>query len=289
MTSPRQFPKRRLPKNRVLPWLMALGIMPVAAHTLDADITYTPPDWPVALQADLYRPSGPGPYPVVLMVHGGSWRIGSRKDGYITSLCKQLSDAGIACLSASYRLVPAGRFPASGDDLRQALRWIRRSGPGYGLDPARTGAWGYSAGAHLVALLGAEPAADPEGARIRAVVAGGTPADLRLWPDSDAVNAYLGVPLKTDPARWAAASPVTRVNAGSAPFFLYHGRLDRLVEPGQAERLRDALQAAGVPVTLRWLPFSGHITTALFPGHVVDEAIAFLQANLSAPVAVPGP
>lgn len=266
--------------KRLLPLFLVLVAMSASGQRLDADITYTPAGWPEPLLADLYRPSGAGPYPVVLMVHGGGWRSGDRKDHHVASLCRKLADAGIACLSVSYRLGVAGRYPASGDDLRQALRWIRRAGADHGLDATRTGAWGYSAGAHLVALLGAEPGADPEAARLRAVVAGGTPADLRLWPDSDMVNAYLGVSRAADPARWARASPVTRVNAGSAPFFLYHGRLDNLVEPEQAERLRDALQAAGVAVTLRWLPYSGHISAALFPGQVGDEAVRFLQKAL---------
>lgn len=277
-------------RPRTLPTLllMLLGAMPANARVLEADITYTPAGWPTPLQADLLRPSGAGPYPVVLMVHGGGWRSGTRKDEHVASLCRALVDAGIACLSASYRLGAAGRYPASSDDLRQALRWIRREGPAHGLDAARTGAWGYSAGAHLVALLGAEPDADPEGAKVRAVVAGGTPADLRQWPDSDMVNGYLGVSRAVDPVRWASASPVTRVNAGSAPFFLYHGRLDDLVEPEQAERLRDALQAVGVPVTLRWLPYSGHITAAVFPGKAADEAIAFLGGVLT-PAQKPSP
>ncbi len=244
------------------------------------DITYTPPDWPAPLQADLYRPDTTGPHPVVLMVHGGGWRSGSRQDGYVTQLCRAVVRADMACLSVSYRLVPAARHPAPQHDLQQALRWLLSDGPALGLDPQRVGAWGYSAGAHLVALLGAEPAHDGTMAPVRAVVAGGTPADLRLWPNSEMVNGYLGDALSAQPQRWAEASPVTRVTARSAPFFLYHGRLDRLVEPTQAELMQQALQSSGVPVTLRWMPLKGHITAALFPGAVADEAIAFLTRHL---------
>lgn len=273
---------RNHPMRHALPLLFASLCLPAHADRVLHDITYTPPGWPAALQADLYRPASAGPHPVVLMVHGGGWRSGSRQDSYVTTLCQALVRAGMACLSASYRLVPEGRHPAPRDDLQQALRWLKREGPAHGLDEQRVGVWGYSAGAHLAALLGTRPAADPEAARVRAVVAGGIPADLRLWPDSAMVNAYLGDTLAAQPRRWAEASPVTQVTAASAPFFIYHGRLDRLVEPAQARLMQEALQSAGVPVTLRWLPLKGHITAALFPGAVTDEAITFLRDHLPA-------
>ena len=272
-----------MPMRHALPLLLASLCLPAHAERVLRDITYTPPGWPAALQADLYRPAGAGPHPVVLMVHGGGWRSGSRQDSYVTRLCQALVRADMACLSASYRLGELGRHPAPRDDLHQALRWITREGPVLGLDAQRVAAWGYSAGAHLAALLGTQPATDPDAARVRAVVAGGIPADLRLWPDSAMVNAYLGDSLSAQPARWADASPVTRVTSTSAPFYLYHGRLDRLVEPAQAELMQTALQSAGVPATLRWLPLKGHITAALFPGAVTDEAIAFLRLHLAAP------
>lgn len=264
--------------------LLASLCLPAHAERVLRDITYTPPGWPAALQADLYQPAGAGPHPVVLMLHGGGWRSGSRQDRYVTQLCQALIQADMACLSASYRLGEQGRHPAPRDDLQQALRWLKREGPALGLDAQRVAAWGYSAGAHLAALLGTRPTADPDTAPVRAVVAGGIPADLRRWPNSNMVNDYLGGSLSAQPDRWADASPVTQVTSASAPFYLYHGRLDRLVEPAQAELMQTALQAAGVPATLRWLPLKGHISAALFPGVVTDEAIAFLKQHLEASV-----
>lgn len=255
--------------------------LPARAMISEPAITYTPPGWPAALQADLYRPDGPGPFPVVLMVHGGGWRSGSRDEFYITNLCKGLVDAGYACFSASYRLAPAARYPAPLDDLRQALRWIHQQGPAHGLDPARTGAWGYSAGAHLVALLGTEPQTDSQAARLRAVVAGGTPADLRLWPNSEMVTGLIGQTLREAPERWAEASPVTHVSASSTPFYLYHGRLDTLVEPIQAESLAAALRQAGVPVELHFLEFSGHLLAGALPGAAATAGVAFLDRYLN--------
>ena len=69
------------------------------------------------------------------------------------------------------------------------MAWLRREGPGLGLDTRAIGVWGYSAGAHLASLMSMQPQALP----VAAVVAGGTPADLRLWPDSPMVLGLLGL------------------------------------------------------------------------------------------------
>ena len=237
---------------------------------------YTPPDWPKALDADLYLPADVSQPPVVLVIHGGGWTSGSRDEGYVRLICRHLASHGFAALSVDYRLAPEARFPAQFDDLAEALRWLAVRGPGLGLDTRHVGVWGYSAGAHLASLISTREQALP----LAAVVAGGTPADLRVWPDSPYVNALLGQSLADAPARWAEASPVVQVNAATPAHFLYHGRLDTLVEYDQMQRLASALQAVHVPVltSTRWL--YGHILTAVLPGSSFDEATDFLQAQL---------
>lgn len=249
-------------------------------------LRYSPPDWPAPLMADLYRPAGGGPVPVVLVIHGGGWRSGARDDGYVRRICRYLAGHGLAALSVSYRLAPDARFPAQLDDLAEAVAWLRREGPGLGLDTRAIGVWGYSAGAHLASLMSMQPQALP----VAAVVAGGTPADLRLWPDSPMVLGLLGQRLEQAPGLWAAASPASRAGPGTPPHFLYHGRLDRLVGHDQATRLQQALQAAGVPVQLRTHWLQGHVLAAILPGSTLRDATRFLQARLSGPApAVPQP
>ncbi len=276
-------------------WVLAglsvvLGLMgaftPAQAATYDYrvlwDLPYTPPAWPQALAGDLYLPERAGPLPVVLLVHGGSWQKGRRAD--MAPIARRLAQAGYAAFTVSYRLAPGWRFPAPLQDLQQALRWLAENAETYELDPQRLAAWGFSAGAHLAAMLGTVDETDmlylAGRPPLRAVVAGGTPADLRRYPRSPAVTALLGASLAEAPARYAQASPVVHASAGDPAFFLYHGRRDTLVEPAQAQALNDALQAAGVPVTLYWLPRSGHIGTALFPGPAVAAALDFLGQRL---------
>jgi len=104
------------------------------------------------LLLDLYRPEdAEGLLPVVLWVHGGGWRNGS-KDA--PNRAVGLVRRGYALASVGYRLSPEAIFPAAIEDCKAAVRWVRANADEHGLDPDRIGAWGSSAGGHLVALLG---------------------------------------------------------------------------------------------------------------------------------------
>lgn len=255
--------------------------VPFHDYQVHWDQRYTPPGWSQSLLGDLYVPDGPGPFATVLVVHGGSWQHGDKGD--MASICRHLARHGYAAFTVNYRLAPQYRYPDPIVDLQQAEHWLHANAATYHLDPRRNGAWGYSAGAHLVALLGTLHEGDrldvPD-VRLQAVVGGGTPADLRKWPHSPLVGMFLGKNGIEAPALYAEASPVTHVGHNSPPFFLYHGSADTLVEPDQASDLEADLQAAGVPVQLYWLQGHGHIYTGLLPGRAVDLALDFLDAHL---------
>lgn len=257
-----------------------------APARIERGLAYTPATWPVTLRGDLYLPAGAGPHPVVLVVHGGSWRSGSRTAFDATRIARQLWREGFAAFAADYRLAPAHRFPAPLEDLAQAVHWLRAHAADYGLDAEAIGAWGYSAGGHLVAMLGTR---DNRALGLRAVVAGGLPADLTRWPVSSPVRDFLGRHPGEDPQLAAAASPVSHAGPSSAPFFLYHGRWDLLVEPDHSRRLAEALAAAGIEVELDYLGGHGHVLVAMLPGRVVQQAVAFLRQRLVAMPVAPAP
>ncbi|MDF2446503.1 MAG: alpha/beta hydrolase [Moraxellaceae bacterium] len=268
----------------LLPILTAVPTQAAAqpAYRLVEGLRYTPPGWPAALAGDLYLPSREGPLPVVLVVHGGSWRSGDRGSVDAARIARPLAAQGFAVFSVDYRLAPAWRHPAPLEDLQQAVHWLRANADAYGLDREAIGAWGYSAGAHLVALLATSA---NESLRLRAVVAGGLPADLTKWPDSPLVKTYVGVTAREDLARVADASPVRHVGPATPPFFLYHGKRDTLVEPEQAALFAAALRAQGHCAEEFYLRHFGHVLTALFPGEALERGTAFLKARLVPPVA----
>jgi acetyl esterase/lipase len=249
--------------------------------------TYTPPHWPQPLQALVYRPSLPQPLPAVLVVHGGSWSARSPAD--MDRICRFLAARGFVVVNVAYRLAPQFLYPAPLRDLQQALDWMVANADPLGIDPSRIGAFGYSAGAHLVALLAlleAAPAARNRPARghaLRAVVAGGIPADLTKWPQSPIVKRFLGVSFRSDPQLWVEASPVAHVSGAAPPFLLYHGGLDRLVEADQSRHLQRRLAAAGVRAELHEWPYHGHLSMFLLSRSALRHSAAFLAETLGVP------
>jgi acetyl esterase/lipase len=243
---------------------------------------YTPAGWPQPLHADVYLPQAQGPMAGVLLVHGGAWQGGD--PAHTTLIAEKLARRGFVVVNATYRLAPAARFPAPVRDLQQALRWMREHAAELNLDPARIGAWGYSAGAHLVSLLGllapGDALHDPE-VRLRAIVAGGVPADLRKFRGGTLVPAFLGEKWSADSKVYRESSPVCHVRPDSPPVFLYHGGADRLVRPDQATDFKAALDAAGVRSELYLMPGLGHVMANLLDGPAVQRGADFLQRELA--------
>ena len=107
-----------------------------------------------ALSADVYAPESAAPAPVVIAIHGGGWKGGTRSTyRYLGPL---LAGHGYALLSIDYRLVlnDRNRYPAAVDDVRAALQYVREHAAELNVDPARIALMGDSAGGHLAALVG---------------------------------------------------------------------------------------------------------------------------------------
>lgn len=250
--------------------------------------TYTPQDWPEALQADVYLPKteGQASRPAVMMVHGGGWEGRSRDD--MTPIAKRFVKRGYVVVNVSYRFAPQYRFPAQLDDLQIARHWINDHTDEWRVDPRRIAGFGYSSGAQMVSLLALVAGTDselekPYGGQdtgFAAVISGGTPADLRLWDSGRLLIQLMNGTQAERPTAYAEASPVFHVHPDSPPFFLFHGSWDDLVEPEQAETFMQALENDGNHVELLWMNGRGHITTFLFRGSAESAALDFLAREM---------
>jgi acetyl esterase/lipase len=224
---------------------------------------------------DLYLPApATGPAPLVIWVHGGGWRAGDKRtitSRYDPSIppptrksCSDIVEVqvpdlaalgakGYAVASINYRL---NHDPvAAAQDAKAAVRYLRANASRYHLDPDRFAAWGNSAGAYSVIMLGVtsgrhtildDPAlGNPDvPATVQAVVDWFGPTDSSNMPG----------PLPP------AASPFTYIAAGQSlpPFMIAHGDADCTVPPQQSRQLSDALTKAGVAATLTILPGAVH-------------------------------
>ena len=252
-------------------------------YSVERDLRFSPDDWPEPLYADLYLPdTGASPAPIVLMAHGGGWERRSRDD--MNWIAETLASRGFAVMNVDYRFAPEYRFPAQLHDLQIARQWLNRSAADYGLDATEVSGFGFSSGAHLMALLAVvassdsdlnEPHGGPE-TRLNAVVAGGLPSDLTAFGSGKLLRQFLGGNPDEKPTLYRQASPVSHVTRDTPPFFLFHGAMDMLVPFSQAERMTAALEEHGVYHELYEMHLRGHITSFLTAGNAVDEALAFL-------------
>ncbi len=246
-------------------------------HTVTRNLVYTPEHWPEPVMGDFYRPHGTTPAPAVLLIHGGGW---SGEDGrwQMSPIAARLARRGYAVLNVTYRLAPRWIYPAPVEDLQEAVKWMRANSVARGIDPDRIAAFGYSAGGYLAALTGLiEGSRDSD---LRAIVSGGAPSDLTLYPGGDLVPQFLGGTQQETPGRFREASPVNYVTPDSPPMFIYQSTGDQLVQPEHALAMIAALERNGVAHETFWIHRRDHIAAFLLPGGSVDAAIRFLDREL---------
>ncbi len=266
------------------------------AVTVQRDVPFDPSG---RLHADVFLPDGPGPHPAVVLVHGGCFTGGSRRDRFGPS-AEELARAGFVAATIDYRLAPGAEFPAPVRDVKCALRWLK-SRRDLRVDGRRVGLYGFSAGGYLAAFAGAtagtgaydEPACGPavDDAVAAVVVAAGPTDWVRRCRADDmhgCAEAFLGTTGTPDaPASlFRVASVTTHAASVRAPFLLLHGEDDLQVPLEQAEELRDALMRAGKPVTFHVVEDGSH-TLRVPPDAAADDTgrriLDFLRATLQAP------
>jgi len=245
------------------------GVSAGQASEVERDVTYCTADG-VQLKMDIYYPGiDEKPQPVLVYVHGGGWTKGDKGAGAGSLDIRELAKRGYFVAAINYRLAPQYKFPAQIEDVKCAVRFLRASASMYGIDAERIGAWGGSAGGHLVSLLGVtDTSAGLEGSggyadessRVQAVVDLFGPADLTQvfsGANPQILQQVFGV-VGSDAEILRRASPVTYVTSDDPPFLIMHGEKDTLVPLSQSQELYDVLVAAHVPATLVVVKNAGH-------------------------------
>lgn len=291
--------------DRITPW-------PGGVTSL-ADVVYqTIPGYRPQI-VDIYMPPrGSGPKPLVLYIHGGGWVGGhTRHGGAIAdfpALLARLAGEGFVVASLEYRLAGEAPFPAQVQDVRAALRFLKANAARYGIDPARTGLWGGSAGGHLAALAAlscgvsgldapgtkASPGSECVQAAVTWYGVFDVPALVAGRPGGadGAIAKLLGCTGACTPDRLAAASPVSYIDAQDPPMLLIHGTDDHTVPVAQSHIAEARLRAAGVPVQAIYIAGVDHSFIGKTPAATHDATVAavnatfdFLHARLDMPPA----
>lgn len=210
-------------------------------------------------------------YPVVLWIHGGGWRQGSRANW---TLLDWLPAEGYAVVSIDYRLTDKAIFPAQIEDCAAALQWIGKHAVDFRLNPDKITISGLSAGAHLATLLGVSGShfvlTGAELPPIRGIMHFYGPCDFismtryarkpddTLNTPESPVYALLGGPLREKGELAKAASPVTYLDSGDPPILILVGTEDSKMTQRQCARLEAAATEAGIQAALHRVEGAGH-------------------------------
>lgn len=229
-----------------------------------------------ALLADISYPVASSPLPVMLSVHGGRWRAGTRTDASSIKVA-QWADFGFFAMSIDYRLVGGSPAPASYQDMLCAIRWVHAHAAEYHLDEDRIYLIGQSAGGHMVSLaatLGDGPYPrvggwDKDRSDFRAAISVSGAYDLNTL---DWGNLWTPVSGNVEEAR-ALASPIKHISPATKPVLIMHSDDDRSVPIQQAVDMSAALKAANVPTRFVHDTTAGHMSIT---DEVIREARAFI-------------
>jgi acetyl esterase/lipase len=199
--------------------------------------------------------------PLIVWVHGGAWRSGSKSSMPLGSLVC----SGYPVASVDYRLSAVAKFPAQIHDIKAAIRFLRASGPVYGLETRTIVVAGDSAGGHLAALVGVsnrhkdlegqvgghpDRNSDVQGivsfygaANLTTILNQSTPFGLNVRVP--ALDLFLGGQPGAVPELARLASPVFHVDRDDPPLLLFHGDQDPQMPINQAHELHGAYKQAG--------------------------------------------
>lgn len=216
-----------------------------------------------ALQAlDLWVPEGK-PAPLVLFVHGGGWKRGSKSNAVGRAMPAHMLGQGYAFASIDYRLVPAATVEQQAADVAAALAHLLKRADELGIDRSRVVLTGHSAGAHLVALVGTDERYLKAVGLSFADIDGVMPNDGAAYDVASQI-ASAGSMMKstyaeafgTDPVRQKALSPIQQAAAPNAPAFLIL-HVQRPDAVAQSKALAEALKRSGSQAEVAGFPGEG--------------------------------
>ncbi|MDA7881359.1 alpha/beta hydrolase [Akkermansiaceae bacterium] len=281
--------------GRLIVFLFVLGVGFVlsAEITKKEDIEFAKVE-ERSLKLDLYfNGEAEKPTPLIVWIHGGAWRAGSRKGMPIQAMLAR----GYTIASVDYRLTPVAPFPANVHDIKAAIRFLKANAARFGVDPQRVIIAGASAGGHLASLVGlSNGVAELEGkvgrnldqsSEVNGVVSFYGASDLStilsqstqhgLSVRVPALKLLLGgSPEQKAELAWLA-SPLAHLDSQDPPVLLVHGNADNQMPYAQSTDLKKSCDIAKIRCELITVDGGGHGGKDFYTSAILDKVTPFLK------------
>ena len=283
------------------PWLLLLTLLAGSAvraadtPRLIRDIEYARVG-DISLKLDLYVPTAAKSPPVIVWVHGGAWRGGSKANPSVLPL----TEHGYAVASVDYRLSPVAQFPAQIYDIKAAVRCLRGTAKEHGISGGRMAISGGSAGGHLAALVGVtngvkelegdigshrNQSSDVQAivvfygaSNLTTILAQSTPHGLSVRVP--ALELLLGGQPESKVELARLASPVFHVDKTDPPLLWYHGDQDPQMPVNQALEMIGAYKKQGLNATFEPVPGGAHGGKLFYTPEQFEQVARFLDTHL---------
>ena len=258
------------------------------------DIVYATVDGK-ELRLDIYVPPGTASSRLLIWVHGGAWRSGTKE-----SVPKVFVENGFAVASLDFRQSTEARFPAQVNDIKAAIRFLRAKASEYGYKGDKFAIAGSSSGGHLAALVGVsngnkelegtvgnylnqsshvQAIVDYFGAsNLMTILSQSTPFGLNMR--RPALKLLLGASPDSVKTLAQLASPVMHVDKSDPPLLIFHGDLDPQMPINQSHELEGQYKKLGLDVEFDVVHGAAHGGDAFFAGEYLEKVTKFLRRTL---------
>ncbi|MDD1828505.1 alpha/beta hydrolase [Photobacterium sp. ZSDE20] len=269
-----------------------------AVYTVEKDILFKTVETR-EIKLDLYLPTtqanADGKYPLLVWVHGGAWKRGTKDDIPTKNplLLNSVLSEGYALASVDYRLSGEATFPKPVEDINDAINYLHDNASKYNLAADSLVMMGRSAGGHLAGLVGASNTYgdisfySKPNYQIAGVVSFFGPTDLlelgnkgnRPTSKKSSVSRFLGDIPSEVPELATQASTTSYINSDAPPYIQFHGTLDKRVPLEQSQILKDVLDKYGIENKLFIEEGVGHSAPIFDTDKYVPHVIAFLERH----------